>query len=800
MLDPTRNKGWTRIAALMGIAFFTACSEETPGGRGTQTQRDTGGNSTGEDLGTTPGDDGGGNDGGLGPDGAANPDAATSLNGVPFYGSGGSTTGGTGCGAMEVCNNGLDDNCDTRIDENCSCIPGPQPCYTGFPAQAGVGVCTMGTQVCEQHSEDLILGPCTNEGRPQDVVCGSGQDSHCNGIIDEGCNCSPGETRACYTGPTATRGVGLCHDGSQTCVGDGSSADWGPCEGEQLPAATNPCDGQDHMCTGMPDMGCTCVLGASQACYTGPVATRGVGLCHDGTQSCVQNGAVTEWGPCAGEQLPASMNTCDGQDHLCNGQPESGCTCVLGTSRACYDGPAGTQDVGVCRAGTQSCVSLGGTPTWGACTGQVLPSPNTCDGVNRACNADPSLGCECTPNTTRPCYDGPVGTAGVGLCHGGTQTCVSGPGGQGSSWGTCSGQVVPAANTCDGVDRMCNGRPDEGCACILNQTRPCYDGPAPTRGVGICRDGTQTCVDVAGSPQWSTTCVNQTLPAPAEICGGVPDDNCNGATDEGCGPVITCPASTSVLAGYGVQLTAAASSAGRTITGWTWEITNAPIGGIGTPNQWAPDPPSQASELFTPFIVGPYTIHVTATDSAGATASCDVNVTAQGHGLRATLTWDGVGDIDLHVHNGNNTPWFSLDDCFYGNCTAQSGSLPWDAPGVQDDPRLDFDNVTADGPENTSIDVAQIGRPYTIAVHNYAYRSDLGQNSLRVATIQIFCGNSASPAAVYTSNVLDGQAWGPDCNTNQFWKVATVVFTTPDTCSVTPINTYGQSAVYCGTF
>ncbi|MBI2372433.1 MAG: PKD domain-containing protein [Deltaproteobacteria bacterium] len=790
-----------KFSILLGIAFLASCADEAGGPRGTTTPRaDTGG--PGPFDGSMLGDDASTGDAGISatPDASApQADAGLSLNGVPFYGSGGSATGGTGCVAAEVCNNGVDDNCDTRIDENCPCTPGELPCYTGFPAQAGVGVCTWGTQTCTQHSEDLVLGPCLDEGRPQQVVCGGGMDYHCNGIIDEGCNCNPGETRACYTGPTGTSGVGLCHDGTQACVSNGSSADWGPCEGEVVPAATNPCDGQDHLCNGDPSTNCECVLGTNQACYSGPVATRNVGLCHDGTQECVQVGGVPAWGPCTGEALPAAQNICDGQDHLCNNNPASGCACVLGTSRACYEGPAGTENVGVCHGGSQSCTSVGGVPTWGSCTGQVLPSANTCDGVNRACNADPNLGCDCTVGTTRPCYDGPVGTAGVGLCHGGVQTCGVGAGGVGSAWGTCTGQVVPAPNTCDGIDRQCDNNPTAGCNCILNETRACYDGPGGTQGVGICRAGTQTCNNASGSLAWGA-CSGQILPQATDVCGNNQDDNCVNGVDEGCGPAITCPGNTSVLAGQGVQLTASASSPGRTIAGWSWVITNAPIGGVGTPNQWAPDPPTSASETFTPFIVGTYTIHVTATDSAGASASCDVQVTAQGHGLRATLTWDGIGDIDLHVHNGNNSPWFSSDDCFYGNCQSTSGALPWDAAGVADDPRLDFDNVTADGPENTSIDVPALGRSYTIGVHNYAYRSDLGQNSLRHATIQIFCGGSSVPSATFTSNLLDGTAWGPNCNANAFWKVASVVFTSPDTCTVTPVNAYTQASPRCSSF
>jgi hypothetical protein len=36
-----------------------------------------------------------------------------------------------------------------------------------------------------------------------------------------GCTCTPGTSRACYTGASGTRGVGACSDGTQVCIGQG---------------------------------------------------------------------------------------------------------------------------------------------------------------------------------------------------------------------------------------------------------------------------------------------------------------------------------------------------------------------------------------------------------------------------------------------------------------------------------------------------------------------------------------------------------------------------------------------------
>jgi hypothetical protein len=50
--------------------------------------------------------------------------------------------------------------------------------------------------------------------------------------------------------------------------------------------------------------------------------------------------------------------------------------CNPGDARSCYEGPAGTQDVGPCIAGTQTCLPSG--EGYGTCEGQVLPAIDYC--------------------------------------------------------------------------------------------------------------------------------------------------------------------------------------------------------------------------------------------------------------------------------------------------------------------------------------------------------------------------------------------------------------------------------------
>jgi Bacterial lectin/Putative metal-binding motif len=60
---------------------------------------------------------------------------------------------------------------------------------------------------------------------------------------------------------------------------------------------------------------------------------------------------------------------------------DSGPSCPVPV-RSCYTGPPGTLGVGVCKAGQQVC--SGGV--FGPCEGEVLPSPEICDGLDDNCN------------------------------------------------------------------------------------------------------------------------------------------------------------------------------------------------------------------------------------------------------------------------------------------------------------------------------------------------------------------------------------------------------------------------------
>lgn len=63
------------------------------------------------------------------------------------------------------------------------------------------------------------------------------------------------------------------------------------------------------------------------------------------------------------------------------------CDCDIGAMRECYSGPSDTSGVGVCQAGIQTCEPTPTGSVWGACAGEVIPTPEKCSAAgDEDCN------------------------------------------------------------------------------------------------------------------------------------------------------------------------------------------------------------------------------------------------------------------------------------------------------------------------------------------------------------------------------------------------------------------------------
>ncbi|HOX42533.1 MAG TPA: MopE-related protein [Myxococcota bacterium] len=423
-------------------------------------------------------------------------------------------------GALEICGDGRDNDCDAQTDEaDCGCTPGQRaPCYDGPAPTTGVGLCRTGVALCQQ---DRTFGECTGQILPGVEAC-NGLDENCDGQSDEGLLNRCG---ACL--PLDPELVELC--------GNGLDDD---CNGQM----DENCSCDPQCLCGEPGAGsnCTCHPPIHQPCYSGSPGTLGFGPCRGGFHDCQADPAGGwSWTACAGEVLPTPecVGGGNGLDDDCDGATDDGCL-----PDGDGDGFAPPEDCDdtnpdvrpgaaeVCNGLDDDCNGVPDDGVTNACGGcGEVPQEICGNGLDEDCDGSPDGACGgCSGSETRPCYRGPPATAGVGQCVFGSQAC------DGEFWSECQGDVLPELERCDGVDNDCDLEVDERWAMGSNACGYC-------QATETC-DGTDEDCDGLTDEGLRNAC-GQCLPTGGEVaCDGL-DDDCDGLVDEGlltaCG---TCPA------------------------------------------------------------------------------------------------------------------------------------------------------------------------------------------------------------------------------------------------------------------
>lgn len=371
-------------------------------------------------------------------------------------------------------------------------------CGTGFD-----GICALGA-VSPAGTCDPIFDTKDPASLPKEIC--NGLDDDCDKTVDED---YPEKDVPCTDGSGAS-GKFVCNAfGAIVCVPDVK-------KGPEIPENGIDDDGDGEIDE-------PCESGQTRECYSGYDTTKDVGSCKHGTQTCSMNG---QWASmCVGEVLPGQEVLGNADDDDCDKLVNE--ECDPDQTRDCYSGASGTENLGVCHGGTQTCDMMG---QWGStCVGELLPgieipgnsADEDCNGVAE----------ECVLSETKSCYSGDPLTKDVGECKSGITTCdVNG------FWSsTCVDEALPTKEICGNAkDDDCDGVIDDNCNCgVVGSSQACYSGPVGTSGVGICQPGTQLC---GMNQQWGL-CTGESLPG-IETCNGL-DDDCDGQTDEDLGST-TC--------------------------------------------------------------------------------------------------------------------------------------------------------------------------------------------------------------------------------------------------------------------
>lgn len=184
--------------------------------------------------------------------------------------------------------------------------------------KAGAWQCTGGKPVC---SGAVLPAPAEN--------CTLKNDANCNGVPDDGCDCTPNTTGPCGN---VNNLPAPCQAGTRTCSPAGK---WGACSGNVEPKARDCSSTTDNDCNGAADRGeaaCNCPGGVPQGKDASCTVPGALGDCADGTWTCKPNGSTGAFGACSGPK-PQAINCKLTNDANCNGssdtlEPECGSPCL----------------------------------------------------------------------------------------------------------------------------------------------------------------------------------------------------------------------------------------------------------------------------------------------------------------------------------------------------------------------------------------------------------------------------------------------------------------------------------------
>jgi hypothetical protein len=313
------------------------------------------------------------------------------------------STNGTACNDRNACTQ--NDTCQNGV-----CVGGNPVVCTPLDQCHDAGTCNPKTGACSNPDKaDGVpcndTNACTLGDTCQGGVCTGGSQVACvniNPCVTDFCDPAIGCTTTPREAGTACDDFFRC-DGSEVCDGKGNCVEGTPVTCDEC----NACDASTGTCAPAND-GETCT-GDGNRCYGAYVCQGGscVGeqpvICEAANQ-CHDVGVCEPTTGLCSNPNKADDTVCGAGDGCATGTCQSGdCTvttcCTPGATRSCYTGPAGTENIGICHGGTQTCAEDGSL--WGPCADEVTPQgsyfycnglDNDCDGRIESC--PPNFSCQ----------------------------------------------------------------------------------------------------------------------------------------------------------------------------------------------------------------------------------------------------------------------------------------------------------------------------------------------------------------------------------------------------------------------
>jgi hypothetical protein len=412
-------------------------------------------------------------------------------------------------GATETCN-GVDDNCDGNIDEGCVTYYRDADGDTYGDAGDSTVATSQPAGYVTDSSDCNDSNASINPGATE--ICNS-VDDNCDGNVDEGCvtyyRDADGDT---YGDPGDST--------TDTSQPSGYVANAGDCDdtnGTINPGATEICNGVDDNCDGTLDEGCSLLYRDADG--------DGYGNPAGPTSTYPQSGYVANTGDCNDSNSainPGATEICNGVDDNCDGTVDEGCATYYGDTDGDGFGDPGD-------ATTATSQPAGYVANAGDCddtNGAINPgATEICNDVDDNCDGNVDEGCVTYyRDADGDTYGNP----------GNTTTGTSQPTGYVGNASDCNdgnaGINPGATEICNTVDDNCDGTVDEGCITYYRDAD--NDGFGTSGNIITSQDSTPPLGYAANDGDCIDT-DNDIHPGATEQCNGV-DDDCDGATDEGC--------------------------------------------------------------------------------------------------------------------------------------------------------------------------------------------------------------------------------------------------------------------------